>query len=119
MAQGYGDAYLLKAATTGTSQWFDARGKTHLTFYLSSSGTTSGGAVTLEEMFPDGTPGTTDALPFSGTASAITTAINASTFTGGAQVAHHATVGAYGFVRARISSTITGGGTISVGIVAV
>jgi hypothetical protein len=122
MAQGFLTADLLKNATADEtiSNWVDVRGKTHLVFYLSSSGTTSGGAISLEEMLPVGAPGgQVPGLPFSGTNSLITTAINASTFTGGAQVAHHATVGAYGWVRARVSTAITGGGSVSVGLVAV
>ena len=52
-----------------------------------------------------------------GNYSAITTE-NASAFSGGAQIAVHISAAAYYFVRARISTVIGGGGTISVGMVA-
>jgi hypothetical protein len=99
------------------SQWVDVRGRTALTFYLTSVGTTSGGVVSLEEQMPVGTD-TVPGQPYSGTNISITT-VNASTFTGGAQVVSRATIGAYGFVRARISTAISGGGTVSVSLLAV
>jgi hypothetical protein len=122
MSQGYASVNLLKNVSDDEtiSQWVDVRGRTELVFYLSSSGTTSGGVVTLEESMPVGTPGDqVPGLPFSGSCSAITT-VNASTFTGDAQVAvHTSSARAYGWVRARVSTAISGGGTISVGLVAV
>jgi hypothetical protein len=101
-----------------TSQPVDVEGRTNVAFFLSSTGTTSGGVVTLEESMPVGGPGTLEGQTYGGTWSAITT-VNASTFTGGAQVAIHCTPAAYCFVRARISTAISGGGTVSVGLVAV
>lgn len=119
--QGSGSFDLLKnvSADETISAWVDVRGRTALTFYLSSSGTTSSGVVSLEEMMPVGEPGgQVPGQPFSGTCSTITT-VNASSFTGDAQVAVHLTVGAYAFVRARVSTAIGGGGTISAGLVVV
>lgn len=76
-------------------------------FFMRSLGTTSGGTIVIEEA--DWGPGE---APYSGTWSAIQT-IAASTFSGGAQLAVHITDSAYGWVRVRISSPITGGGTIT------
>jgi hypothetical protein len=77
-------------------------------------GTTSGGTVTIEEADWDPFD---SAQIYSGTWSAIGSAVAASTFTGGAQVALHLPApAAYAFVRARITGTITGGGTISVAL---
>ncbi len=100
---------LLDTVTTGAGQ-FDASPYSYLTFYLTSVGTTSGGTVSLEEADWDSTHGGT---PYTGTWSVIAT-VAASTFTGGTQVAYHASPSSFGFIRARISSTITGGGTVSV-----
>ena len=100
---------LLDTVTTGAGQ-FDASSYTALTFYLSSVGTTSGGVVSIEEADWNPSGGT----PYTGTWSVITT-VNASSFTGGVQLAYHvSSPTAFAFVRARVSSTITGGGTISV-----
>lgn len=103
---------LLSAVTTGTSAAIDASDFESMTFYLVSTGTTSSGTVILEEADWDPHGGT----PYSGTWSAIAT-INASTFTGGAQVGYHVQAPtAYGFVRARIGTSIGGGGTVSVAL---
>jgi hypothetical protein len=99
---------LLDAVTTGAGQ-FDASAYSSLTFYLQSNGTTSGGVITLEEADWDAHGGT----PYTGTWSSITT-INASSFTGSVQLAYHLSPAAFGNVRARVSSTITGGGTVTV-----
>lgn len=79
-----------------------------VTVFLRSVGTTSGGTVLIEEA----DWGTLEA-PYSGTWSQLAS-IAASTFTGGAQAAYHITNSAYGYMRVRISSAITGGGTILV-----
>jgi hypothetical protein len=92
--------------TTGTSQPIEQAGAGVLSIFLRSVGATTGGTVLIEEA-------DWGALeqPYSGTWSVIKT-ILASSFTGGAQVATHVSNSAYGYVRVRISSTITGGGTI-------
>lgn len=92
--------------TTGTSNPIDMALHGIVTIYLRSVGTTSGGTVLIEEA--DWGPWE---APYSGTWSQVAS-IAASTFTGGAQTAYHITDSAYGFVRVRISATITGGGTI-------
>jgi hypothetical protein len=93
-------------------------GADYVTFYLTSTGTTSSGVISIEEGapkkidFPIQVP--SEAV---GSHSVITT-VNASTFTGDAQVAVHLTVASYLFVRARISTVIGGGGSVSAGCVA-
>jgi hypothetical protein len=97
------------AVTTGTSFQVDASGYRDITFYLQSNGTTSGGTVILEEA----DFGPTD-VPYTGTWSQIAS-VSASTFTGSAQLAYHVTAPtAFAFIRARIGSTITGGGTVTI-----
>ena len=98
----------LNAVSTGTGAAANVAGRTAIVVYLRSVGTTSGGVVTIEEADYDPN---TEAV-YAGTWLALTT-VNASTFTGGAQAAYHVPAGAYRFVRARVSSAITGGGTVS------
>ncbi len=95
---------VLTGATSGTGQAVLVAGYQNLVLYLTSSGTTSGGVVTIEEASDIG---------YGGTWSSVTT-VNASSFSGGATVAYHFPVSAYGAIRARISSAITGGGSIAV-----
>lgn len=97
----------IAGVTTGTSQPIDMSLHGIIAIYLASLGTTSGGTILIEEA--DYTPGT---QVYAGTWSQIAS-ILASSFTGGAQIAYHITDCAYGFVRVRISSAITGGGTIT------
>jgi len=94
--------------TTGTSQPIQADGRGLVSIYLRSIGTTSGGTVVIEEA--DWGP---LELPYSGTWSTILSQA-ASGFTGGVQLAVHATIAAFAWYRVRISSTITGGGSILV-----
>jgi len=96
--------------TTGTSQpiLFPAQGI--ITFYFRSVGTTSGGTILIEEA--DWGP---NEHPYSGTWGQVQS-ISASSFTGGAQLPVHITDCAYRYLRVRISSTITGGGTILVSL---
>ncbi len=105
-----GPKRLLTAATTGNGSIFDPAGKiARCTVVLQSTGTTSGGTVSIEECFyPD--IGTMPGVEYAGTWSVIQ-AVSASTFTGGAQVVVHVQ-GSVNKLRARISSTITGGGTV-------
>ena len=103
---------LHNAATTGNGGQLVLSGKTaRVTFALQSNGTTSGGTITLEEAYFD--PAVLAGENYTGTWSAITTAINASTFTGSQQLLAHVS-GSFWAVRARISSDITGGGSVSV-----
>ena len=101
------DAVLvLDTVTTGSGILMIKGQCARLTVVLESTGTTSGGAVTIEEAYYDPNDD-----PYAGTWSAIGTAINASAFTGGAQLVTHA-LGSFWAVRIRVSSNITGGGTI-------
>lgn len=103
--------------------WIDVRGKAFVAFYCTSNGTTSSGVVTFEEAAPEDfskTDGLNPPPVFGGTTDAYSsiTTKNASDFSAGKQVAVHITNAAYCFVRARISTAIGGGGTVSVGLVA-
>jgi hypothetical protein len=102
---------LASSADETLGPWVDVRGLPNVTAYLQSSGTTSSGVVSFEEM----APATVGGQPFgasTGNYSVISTA-NASDFTGGAQKAYHLPEAAYTFVRMRISTAIGGGGSIS------
>ena len=94
--------------TTGTSPWVQADASGLVTIYFRSVGTTSGGTVLIEEA--DWGP---FEPPYSGTWSQVQSQA-ASGFTGTAQLAVHVTLSAFAYFRVRISSTITGGGTILV-----
>ena len=72
---------------------------------FTSEGTTSGGTLVIEE---------SDLNPYTGTWSQIGTTVNASAFTGGVKQVYHIRLGAGMFLRVRIATTITGGGTATV-----
>lgn len=94
--------------TSGTSQYIPPNQHQTVAIVLASNGTTSGGAITIEEAF-----WTDKQMPYGGTWSAIL-AVNASDLTGGAQkIVHVVGNNALFPVRVRISSNITGGGGIS------
>lgn len=92
--------------TTGTSQPIDMALHGVITIFLRSVGTTSGGTVLIEEA-----DWGAQEMPYNGTWSQIAS-IAASSFTGGAQVAAHISDSSYRWVRVRISSPITGGGSV-------
>jgi hypothetical protein len=93
--------------TTGTSQPVQMADHGIVAVILRSIGTTSGGTVLIEEAdWGD------RELPYSGTWSTVQT-ILASSFTGNAQVVIHITDSSYRYLRVRISSAITGGGSIT------
>lgn len=103
MAPTYG----VTGVTTGTSIPLDLRSHGIISLYLRSIGTTSGGTILVEEAdWGD------FEFPYSGTWSQMAS-IAASSFTGGVQIAYHITDSSVGWVRVRISSAITGGGTIT------
>ena len=84
----------------------DGRGK--ITVYLRSVGTTSGGTVIIEEA----DWGPLESI-YSGTWTQLLSQA-ANGFTGGAQLAYHVPPDVeMGYIRVRISSTITGGGAIT------
>lgn len=117
-----GNALTVQALTAASADetcgpWIDVRGYTHLTFYCASAGTTSSGVISFEEAAPATV--TAPAFPAGlaeGKYSVITTK-NASDFSGDAQVAVHLSVASYGWVRARVSTAIGGGGTVSIVLV--
>lgn len=75
-----------------------------VTLTFTSEGTTSGGTILVEE---------SDLATYTGTWSLMET-VSAASFTGGAKLAKHYRLGAGLYMRARISATITGGGTVTV-----
>lgn len=93
---------LQDAQTTGNGTAVNLQLAVSSTIYCEGTGTTSGGVITIEEARDVATAGTWSSL----------TTINASSITAGANIAVHLS-GVYLAVRARISSTITGGGTIT------
>jgi hypothetical protein len=114
MSAGQRRVPLLSAAIAlaSASQPIDISAYPHNTIYLTGTGTTSSGVVTVEEA--DWDPQT--AVPYGGTWSAITT-LNASAVTGGQQLAYHLPApSAYAFLRVRISTVIGGGGSVTVAL---
>ena len=92
---------------TGPSLPVKVTPQSFLTFYLTSIGTTSGGTIILEEADWNDEQGS----PYSGTWSQLAS-VAASSFTGGAQAAFHFGPSSFGYVRARVSVAISGGGSI-------
>jgi hypothetical protein len=89
----------------------DIRSYQENTVYITGTGTTSSGVVTIEESDWDPFD---SAQVFSGTWSVITT-VAASTLTAGGQTAVHLPApSAYAWGRVRISTVIGGGGTVTV-----
>lgn len=86
-------------------------GYPHVTIYIKGHGTTSSGVITIETADYD------EGGDYSGTWSSIAT-VNASDVTGDVQKHTLLTVGAWAYVRTRISTVIGGGGTISTVLVA-
>lgn len=107
--QGSFRSVTLNAAQTGTGTAINAAGRQGLVLYVRGTGTISTGVITVEEA--DFNPATES--EYAGTWSSITT-INANTTTGGAQTAYHFTGLAYRYVRARITTNLTGGGNVTV-----
>lgn len=97
---------LLDAVTTGTSKPFQVTGSgmKDLTFTFTSAGTTSGGTILIEE---------SDRPTATETWSQVYSQA-ASGFTGTVKLAVHVRIGAGMWVRARVSSTVTGGGSATV-----
>lgn len=100
--------FLLDRVTTGTSVPFQVLGSNHrdVTVTFTSEGTTSGGTILLEE---------SDLPSYTGTWSQLVSQA-CSGFTGTVKLATHIELGAGMWVRARVSSAVTGGGTATVTI---
>lgn len=90
----------------------NVEGYTALVVYVIPNGTVSGGSVTMNEATID--PATDQ--PYAGTWKAIGSGITPST---GAVSVSHLTVAAYSLIQARVDTAITGGGTVTVVLVAV
>lgn len=102
-------AGVITGVTDGTSEPVNAAQATQMAFYLKSIGTTSGGTVLIEEADWSGDID----MPYAGTW-ALIASVAANTFTGSAMAITRPTAPAcFAFVRVRISSAITGGGTIT------
>lgn len=94
----------LAAATTGTGTSIPFHECRQIIWTVEGAGTISGGTVVIE---------TADQTDYSGTWSELDS-ITASTLSGGAAYSGTYPAAASGFVRGRISSNITGGGTVTV-----
>lgn len=92
------DASAITAVTTGASVPQDFTAIDQACFYLEGVGTITGGTILIEEASRPN---------YSGTWSVVQT-IAASSLSGGAQLGNRIPYGAYGYVRVRISSAITG-----------
>ena len=90
--------------TTGTSAPINSKEYDELAITFESVGTTSGGTLLIEEASRPN---------YSGTWSQVAS-VSASAFTGGAQQVYHVSPSKYDYLRVRISSTITGGGSVLV-----
>ena len=97
--------------TAGTSDPIDCSGYRFITIYYESIGTTSGGTIILEEACYSAQP--LHNGPFGGTWSQIESRA-VSSFSASVQLANHLTPSAYAWLRVRISSAVTGGGSIRV-----
>lgn len=98
----------ITAANSGTSRPVNVEGRDELVFYFQSNGTTSGGTLKIEEAYYD------PAGPvYAGTWSQIGADVLASAFTGTAQQAVHISPNSYVWVRVRVATDITGGGSVT------
>ena len=111
--QGTARSTSLSAVTTGTGTAVNVIGREAIAVYITGTGTTSAGVITIEEA--DWDPVT--ASTYAGTWASLTT-VMASSVTGGAQTVYHVPLGAYRFIRARVSTNVTGGGNVSAVVVA-
>ncbi len=99
---------VVSGVTAGTSVAIVRSGFGLETVYFRSLGTTSGGTLLIEEA-----DWMKNEVQYAGTWSVIAT-VQASSFTGTAQIAYHVANTALGYLRVRISSAITGGGSVVV-----
>ena len=94
----------LNAATTGTGTAIPFNDSRQVNWLVEGAGTIGGGTVVIESAHAHAYAGTWNELD----------SVDASTLTGGALYGNTFPHVPGGFVRARISSNITGGGTITV-----
>lgn len=98
---------IFDAVTAGTGRPIATKGRDEIVFYVQGNGTTSGGTMKIEEAAYDPNDGV-----YSGTWSQIGADISASALSG--QSAFHVSPNTYNHLRFRISSAITGGGSVTV-----
>ncbi len=111
--------FTAQSADETLGPWVDVRGCQNVAFYLVGTGTTSSGVISFEEAAPlDVTvvPWTVYGAA-TGNYSLIATQ-NASDVSAGVQLGVHLASRAYFYVRARISTIIGGGGTVTCNLVA-
>jgi len=94
----------LSAATTGTGTSCDCGNWDYVSINMIGTGTISGGAVIIEE---------SDTSVYTGTWSTITTLAPADV-TGGATKTVKLPAAQYSWLRGRVTSTVTGGGSITI-----
>lgn len=99
-------AQTLTTATTGTGRAIPMQECRHTFWTIEGAGTISGGTVVVE---------TADRQDYAGTWHALDT-VTASNLTGDKSYVNNTVGAASGFLRARISTDIAGGGTITVRI---
>lgn len=108
-----------QSADETLSKWYPMNGYTNHTFYVTGTGTIASGVVSFEEA-----ASVIEGLvqPVKGEATggySVIQTCTAADVTGGAQKAYHSPPNAaYQYVRARISTAIGGGGTVTVTLVA-
>lgn len=98
-----------QSADETTSDAVHCGGWPYVSIYVTGTGTTSSGVITIETADYDPSAA---AAGYTGTWSPITT-VNASDVSGGAQKVIALPAAAYAYVRTRISTAIGGGGSIS------
>lgn len=111
MQRVYLNFNFVNASTTGTftSQAIDCRSFANLVLYQRGAGTIAGGVVVIEEA---------PTADYSGTWSDTGATVTPTAVSGTAVCqAIHLTSGAYGFLRARLSTQISGGGTWTLDLV--
>ncbi len=101
----------VSGVTAGTSAPINCAGYTYLTVFYTSFGTTSGGTLILEGADYSDEP--LHDTPYGGTWVQIESRA-ASSFTGSVQLAFSIPPAAFGWIRVRISSAVTGGGSVMV-----
>lgn len=110
MVAGFIDTVTLNAASTvaaGVGGDVDARGCTVLAVYQTGVGTISGGALVIETAADSG---------YAGTWSQVLT-LDPTDVSGGKTQGIALPTGAYNWLRGRITTDLTGGGTITVRVV--
>ncbi len=93
---------------TPTSSAVDVRFYNEIVLYQTGTGTIAGGAVVIEEA---------PTADYGGTWSDTGATVTPTDVTGGKTKATRLTAGAYGFLRARLTTAISGGGTWSLDLI--